>query len=652
MFTPFFIMAKRKTKKSTAGNSKVKKQKSIYDTNAQPLNPQPPVSTSLSKKKEQTDELHRYRHKFLEAIRGDKPRRKDQEEADKFYDGEQWTEEEKNVLESRNQPVVVVNRIKPKVDSIVGMELKLPVDTKAFPRGILDQGGAEHISEGFRYIEHRTKFDSEESRAFKDILVGGRGWYKVGIEWDGVEPEIFTRRVEDKSIYLDPYSKEDDLSDAKYLHEAVWMDLEDAKALWPTFSEKLEESLISSQPDELISESRAKEYNPDQYRQPGDLVAPQDLGEFVDSKRKRVRVVSSWCRIPQKKNFLVGGGVPDGFFEISNLDAKSVDVLKKTYPEANDYSEITYSLNLITFVWNTILEVKENVKPWDPKAKFDHVKVKAYSKRHGKNTGHDYGIVKQMIDAQKEINKRRSKMLHLLNTDRVMYESGAFTSPERARKEWAKPDAWLEHNPQFKVEAVNNVNIAQSQFQLLQESKAELDGTGVRGEIEGISLAKSGRDFKLRHEASTQSISEVFENLRGARRRVASLWLDYMQRYWTHEKVIKVTDDPNAPSLVLNQRVIDPNTGQELIINPVFGKYDIIIEEAPESLNLLSEEFEKIMKMAEIGIPIPPDLVIEASQLPQRHKQSILNKMQQQAEQQAQLAQMQAQGQLPSPEQK
>ena len=51
-----------------------------------------------------------------------------------------------------------------------------------------------------------------------------------------------------------------------------------------------------------------------------------------------------------------------------------------------------------------------------------------------------YGMVRDMISPQDEINKRRSKMLHHLSVDRMTYEDGAVQDADIAQTERAKPD--------------------------------------------------------------------------------------------------------------------------------------------------------------------------------------------------------------------
>jgi hypothetical protein len=90
------------------------------------------------------------------------------------------------------------------------------------------------------------------------------------------------------------------------------------------------------------------------------------------------------------------------------------------------------------------------------------------------NVDHDgdrYGFIRNLKSAQDEINMRRSKALHLLNSRRVISEKGAVDDIEIARREWAKPDGWVETNPGLKMEPDDAASKAdfQGQLEMLQD---------------------------------------------------------------------------------------------------------------------------------------------------------------------------------------
>jgi hypothetical protein len=47
-----------------------------------------------------------------------------------YYDGKQWTSDEAQVLRDRKQAPIVINRIAPKVDFLVGLEQQTRTDRK------------------------------------------------------------------------------------------------------------------------------------------------------------------------------------------------------------------------------------------------------------------------------------------------------------------------------------------------------------------------------------------------------------------------------------------------------------------------------------------------------------------------------------------
>jgi hypothetical protein len=221
-----------------------------------------------------------------------------------------------------------------------------------------------------------------------------------------------------------------------------------------------------------------------------------------------------------------------------------------------------------------------------------------------------YGLVKQHLDVQREVNKRRSKALHLLNVSQVWFEDGAFEDESKARSEAARPDGWIRYRPQMKVERVTHEQFAQAQFDLLAESKKEIDESGINRELQGDSRAQSGREFQLRLKEGLKSIREIMTNIRAARRRVAEYWLD------------DILEDMKREA---------EKTGVPLAVR----KYDVVIEEAAESVNLQSETFDSLAKLVEGGLPIPSDIIIQVSPLPPKVKSDILARMKAAEQQQA-----------------
>lgn len=563
----------------------------------------------------QDPKLKRLKADFISDFQAEKSWREDKEEFGNFYDGDQLSEEEKKALEDRGQPPVVINRIKPKLDAIFGIQEALTVDTKCYPIGD-KENEATVISEELRHIEDDSDFDLQESMAFEDQVIDGRGWYKISKEFDGLDGVDKVKYVDNENVVIDKYCSREDLKTgelrtAKRLHETIWLDYEDAIETFPKFKEQIEIAIARPELSAPMLSEKLKEFNPDQYRQQGDTtgVSDPDLAEFsafVDKKRKRIRLVNTFYRTPVVTKYLKHSG---GTVDITEMDESQVKKMTNELEGATTWTETRYSLNSCIFAWNVILEEKKDIRPYDKMGKFPLILVPAYVTR-GKEKKH-YGLVKQQMDPQREVNKRRSKMLHLLNVNQTWFEEGAFENELVARKEVAKPDGWIKYRKEFKVEPVRHSELAASQFQLLQESKNEVDSSGVNKEIEGRSSATSGREFQLRQQQSMQSIRKLFVNLRAARKRVAAYLLDEILY--------------RNPDLLKDVR-----------------KYDLILDEAPETTNLMSETFDTLASLAKGGIQIPVEMLIEASPLSANKKKEFLERMAQQQMQQQQMMAMQA----------
>ncbi len=588
------------------------------------------------------EKLRSFRAKFVSAFKHEKEWRKLRQEWNRFYDGDQLTSDEKRELERRGQPAVVFNRIKPQIDAIIGVQAGLRVDTKAFNKKAQSFETAKFMSEALRNVEQSNEFDEEEAVAFEDILKGGRAWYKHETVFSDLEPELKTRRAFPEDIYVDPYFRQDDLSDCKFIIETIWSDAEDISELFPEASDYIEELCESGEFLGLdTADPLKKDASNDQYKQDSDTSAYGEM--FYDKKRKRVRLCTIWYRKPHKVVHASAEGL--GTIVITEYGKKDIAKMKESFPDVVLWNEIKYSMNCCVFVANKILEEKTDVRDYDKHGKYPYVLVPGFTTDDEKRI--PYGYVKQMVDPNKEINKRRSKAMHLLNVSGVISEEGAVENEARTKEELARPDFFIKVRPNARFEIHRNLELAQSQFQLLQEAKNEIDETGVNREVQGQqSNANSGKAISRRDEQGMRKLRKLFRNLRRARKRVAQLWLDDIQRFWTNERMVMVTGDEEAGAIVLNQKVVGEDGKEHIVNNVAIGDYDIVIDEAPDTINLESEQFELLVQLASNGLPIPVEAIIESSALP--NKKKILESIQSQKQAMAEQAAMaQAQGQPP-----
>jgi len=528
-----------------------------------------------------------------------------------YYDHKQWTDEERDTLGRRKQPAITVNRIKPKVDFLQGLERQTRTDPKAYPRTPQHEDAADAATDALRYVADNVEFDYTSSDIFVNELVEGTGGAEVMVKQarDGWEIEI--NGYEWDRLFWDAHSRRRDFRDAKFKGTVVWVDYEDAAAM----------------ADEGMSEEDVKNVlYASQDPSTGDTYEDKPI-QWIDKDRKRVKIVSIWY---EKNGVWKWARFTKGGFLRTPIVSPFLD--EDGMPEC-------------------ALEMQS-----------------AFVDREGNR----YGWVRTQIDMQDEINKRRSKALHLLSVRQFTYEKGAIDDVAKAKRELAKPDGAVETNPSLKFELLNTSDLAQGQFLLLQEATNEIDRVATTAQTDD--KVRSGRAEIARQQASTMELGPIFDGHRHWKKRVYRQCWNRIKQFWTAEKWVRVTDNDNnlkwvglnkpvtvrdqlgkdieslppdtmqdpAMQQALQQINNDPRMDQVVDTENVVAELDvdIILEEAPNYVTLQQEQFELLVQLYQANPNgIPWEAIFRASQL--RNKDEILDMLKGDPQQAAQQAQQQ-----------
>lgn len=540
-------------------------------------------------------------------------RRLSERDAD-YYDGNQLTAEELKTLAKRKQPPVINNRIKPKIDFMLGAELKTRTDPKAFPRNPqVDEDAANAATDALRYVCDRTKFERIRSLCYEDGLKYGSYGSQMVVTPKGKDYDIDVVHVPWDRMFWDPHSRAKDFSDAKYKGVVIWQDKEDALDS-KLYTAKDKEKVLSDTSD---SSSTTETY--------GDK--PQH--RWVDAKRNRVRVVYI--------EYLDKGEWYFCYFTKSGYLREPAKI-----PFVDDDGASVPSLE--------------------------------YQSLFVDRDGNRYGQIRQYISMQDEINKRRSKGLHLLNSRQTIGEKGAVSDINAAKRELAKPDGHVEVTPGMEFKIQETADMSAGNFNMLQEAKAEIDAQGPNAALVGAEKRDlSGRAIQALQSGGNTETSIQTDGLRDWEHRNYRLIWYCVKKYWTGEKWFRVTDDENSVKYVgLNTPIkagdhfkkqleksgeqVDPQMMADLMASPeaqtpIITNHvaqldvDIILEDVPDTVTIQQEQFEALTQI----FPTVPDqlkplafeMLVEASSL--RNKKKIIDKLQGKGEQPDPMQEMQKQ---------
>jgi hypothetical protein len=483
-----------------------------------------------------------------------------------YYHGDQWTEKEIAALRRRKQPVVTSNRIVRKIDAVVGLVERLRQDPKAYARTPKHDEGAELATATLRFVLDNNDWKSKSSRIARAGGIDGIS----GIEYDLVpgdegDPSLEMHIAYGDGFFYDPRSVDEGFTDARYLGIAKWVDLEQAKEMFPGKAMEID-SLMESGADQTA------------------VVETDRSRNWINTNEKKVRLADHW--------YIRGGKwrwcMYIGTVMLQQGVSPFIDEKGKTFPRYRMYS-----------------------------ASVDH-------------DGDRYGFVRNLKSPQDEVNHRRSKALHLLNTRRVVSEKGAVDDIEVARREWAKPDGWVETNPGLKMEPDQSaIADFKGQLEMLQEAKNEIENFGPNPALIGQGLEdSSGRAIQLLQQAGIAELGPYLSAYKNWKLRVyRDIW-NIIQRYWTSERWIRVTDDQNlAQFFQINKQEVD-EYGRPAIVNAIGSlDVDIIIDEGPDAVNMQGDSMMVLQSLGPQFMAQFPDIALELSPLPNSVKKPMLDKI-------------------------
>lgn len=503
--------------------------------------------------------------------------RKASEQDRDYRDHKQWTAYELNTLRKRGQPPIVINRIARKVDTIIGLSERSASDPKGYPRTPKDEESAEVCTDTLRFVCDQNRYPRTKSMMLENMIVEGTAGAEIIVEDHNGEPDVIINRLRWEEIFADPYSRENDFSDARYKGIAKWMHVDDVAALWGEEAGKMAR-------DSLAGASMTSGSFDDR---------PKSMSGMTDNKGRRVVVVDMYCQYSgawHRYVFCAGGDLVEGGLS--------------PYLDEDGKPDCVVELS-------SLYVDRENNR---------------------------YGLVRGMLGPQDEINYRRSKLLHLTSTRQTFANKTAGLDIDKTKREMSRPDGHIEilsgeFGKDFGV--IPTGDMAAGQAELLQEAKQEIEMYGPNNSLQGRgSDAQSGKAWQAQQQAGLAEIATLFSAANDLDLRVyRQIWCRVKQ-YWTEPRFVRVTDDENSYKfLQVNEPVMDEMTGQPMIDHmtgqpvlknrPVEMDVDIIIDASPDYISSQQEQAEMLTKLHEQGMPIPLEVIIMASNI--RNKKQLLD---------------------------
>ena len=534
---------------------------------------------------------------------------------DNFYTGEQWDAADKKKLEDEGRPTLTINTILSTINTVLGEQTAKRAEINFKPKSNGNEETATALTKVCMHIGDDNDMDWVESQVFADGLIQDRGYFDLRMNFDdSIQGEVAVEAVDPLDVLIDADAKE---YDPKTWNEVIvtrWLSLDQIES---TYGQKVADQLqhLASGGDIYGGDSVAVEDN--RFGDTSGFDIADDGG--TDRTIKSVRIVER-----QHKRMCMSEWY---------VDAQSGDM--RPVPESwDDAKKQQFGQQVGLFIqkrlaprirWTVSADQVLLHDEWSPYKSYTIVPYFAYFRR-----GKPFGMVKNLISPQEQLNKISSQELHIVNTTANsgwIAEEGALTNmtDDELAERGAETGLVLIHGRGTQApQKIQPNQIPTGIDRITQKASHNIkEISGVSDAMLGMESAEvSGVALKSKQQRGQIQIQVPLDNLARTRHMVAAKMLELVQQFYVEERLIQITNpampDPADPA-AQEQMMVNEQTPEGQIVNDLtLGEYSVVISTQPARDNFEESQFSEALQLRQAGVMIPDYRVVEYSHLAQK----------------------------------
>ncbi len=568
---------------------------------------------------------------------------------DAFYRGEQWDEYDMQELDDQGRPALTINTILPTINAVLAEQSSKKADIQFKPRGGGDQEIADVLTQVYAYIADYNKLDWVEQQVFSDGLIQDRGYFDVRVDFtEHIQGEITVEAKDPLDILIDPDAKQYDPRTWNEIFETKWMSIDEIEE---TYGQQQADKLRMLAETGTTLGADSMEFEEERY---GDT-DEYNYGQQYPGDPENARMLRS-IRVIERQYYRLD----DCTYYVDPVTGDKRKVPNHWNKKKREEFADQYALEMVTKKMRRVrwTVTADSVVLFDDFSPYDHFTIVPYFPyfRRGK----PFGMVRNLLSPQEQLNKISSQELHIVNTTANsgwVVESGSLSgmTADDLEEHGAETGLVLEFNrgstPPTKIQA-NQIPTGLDRIgQKAAMNIKQISGIGD-AMLGQTSPELSGVAIKSLENRGSLMLQVPLDNLAKTRQYLAEKILQMIQTYYTEERVIQITDesDPYKPRKKLRVNQMTP--AGEIINDLTLGDYDVIVGTAPARDNFDEMQFAEAIELRSAGVPIPDDLIVEYSHL--SRKADIAERIRQMqgtappSEEQVQLQQFQMESQIRS----
>ncbi len=598
------------------------------------------------------DKLARKVKDFYESgLKEDQNWRARAKEARQFYLGNQWNSEDLKKLNVEGRPALTINRILPTINLLSGIQRQNRHDIKVLPRTAAAGNVAEVLTAICKHAMDVSNAEWHLSAAFMDGIVTGKGWITFDIDYsaDPLHGDLIIEKVNPFHMIEDREAEQYDLNkQARFLIRQSWWSLDDLKLFYPSKARTLAGSLKGPGDDDQTLST--VEGDQEASRSTTDVA-----GEEAIRKYREHKVLECWWKERKRISWFVNrrSGQNYRFTPTASADKEQTSAILDlwfTYRQSgqvdmfveqfvNRYGTIPADLAVLVMQeqgddWRTVerpgnilhrtlvtgdIVLEDREDPFSGLLKFPFVRFCPYHMDDNL-----MGVVDNLIGAQEELNKRRSQALHHMN---ITANSGYIGDDDALTNErWddlkdfgSKPGVNIRKKPGAFLQRIEPARISEGHLILAEAAANDIkDISGANTDLMGGTPEKSesGRAMLFRQRQGLVVNEILFDNWRQTLQLFGETLVELVRSGRSDERSLIYSDQEIAAIVEESKLDIDPNEIRSFRT----GRYTVKVSPSPNVPTVRMANFEMLLEAFKAGVPIPYELIIDASDLPEKER--------------------------------
>ena len=566
---------------------------------------------------------------------------------------DQWDAADLAVLQKQKRPALSFNLMGVVIRELIGAQEDAKREARAVPIGIEDQTRSEILNRLWKAVRRMTDADFTESEAFEKGSIGGVAYAVVDVNPRHGRPDwvdFCIDPIHPFEVLVDPGAQRRDLRDAQFIFWNRWLRDSEFVRAYPKEKEWVEKLWAGT--NEAIGPNEVRENSTDLVPQPTspiDLVGFEADPLYLDRRRRRIRLLHLEYRCPREVYYVFNPqtGTPE------RVSEKNYRVFRNLMPELEFARVFEDQVYWLEFIGDKVLFHE----PAPARARSFSIKTYVCDRDH--STGEPRGLIRDLVDPQREVNKRHSQMLHHLNQQGApgLYaEQDAFVDPAQAENSMKEAGGitWMAKGAltQNKIEKREPPSFPAASAEMLQQALQmffRIGGVNIDTLVGQRSGEEPATTALLRYRRSILAVTKHLQNFHSFQRRILESVLDLLTHVVPDAQIEAMLGNPEKWR-VQDGVVVDQQTGEEISLQGLSDmEWDIEMDVSAANTTIALLTLQIMLQMAAVGVPIDGTVMIDELPISQDKKnrmQAYIEGTRQAASQQAEVEQGELQKRL------